>query len=56
MRPSTSSRFPIFSLPKGEILHALDIPVATFNRNVQRRERLSHDQSERVINFARLLR
>jgi putative toxin-antitoxin system antitoxin component (TIGR02293 family) len=43
------------TLGRNATLHALDLPVATFNRKVKANERLSPAESERVIGFARLV-
>lgn len=42
-------------LGRSVTLKALDLPVATFNRKVKARARLSPAESERVIGFARLV-
>jgi putative toxin-antitoxin system antitoxin component (TIGR02293 family) len=45
----------IASLGRNATLKALDLPVATFNRKVKAKARLSPAESERVIGFARLV-
>src|SRR5687768_14199085 len=45
----------IATLGRNTTLKALDLPVATFNKKVKARARLSPAESERVIGFARLV-
>lgn len=41
-----------FDIPLGQLLAALAIPVATFNRKVAKGEPLAPDESERVLGLA----
>ncbi len=43
------------TLGRNETLKALDLPIATFNRKVKEKGRLSPAESERVLGFARLV-
>jgi len=45
----------IAALGRNATLKALDLPIATFNRKVKAKARLSPAESERVIGFARLV-
>jgi len=42
-------------LARGDVLLALDLPVATFNKKVRSGSRLSTSEGERVLGFARLV-
>lgn len=43
------------AIATGVVLRALDLPVATFNRKVKLKEKLSKSEGERVVGFARLV-
>lgn len=43
------------TLGRNATLKALDLPVATFNRKLREKSRLSAMESERVVGFARLV-
>lgn len=55
--PATEAKALLEIEPLGRTaaLHALDLPVATFNRKVKAGGTLSQAESERVIGFARLV-
>jgi len=44
-----------FDLPIGQVLVALSIPVATFNRKVARGEHLAPDESERLLGLVEMI-